>query len=83
MLESLMPFLTDPTTLLGASFLCASGVANLLVHLLPVPSDTSHGVYKVLMKLVNLLAANFGKARNVTASPTVSLSSSRGATGRG
>lgn len=64
MFDALLPFLSDPTTLLGATFLCACGFANLLVHLLPLATDTSSNLYKTLMQVVNLLAANFGKAKN-------------------
>lgn len=64
MFESLIPFLTDPTTLMGATFLCLCGTANVLVHVLPVAKEDSKGWYKMFMKTVNYIAANFGKAQN-------------------
>lgn len=59
-------FELDPGTLAGAAVLCLCGVCNLLVHLLPVPTEKSGTLYKLFMKAVNYGAANFGKAKNAS-----------------
>ncbi len=60
-----MEALLDTGTLGGSLLFAVSGFCNLLVHLLPVATEESSTLYRLLLQTINIGAGNFGKAENV------------------
>lgn len=63
--------LLDPEVLFPALTLCASGLANLLVLLLPVPKEGGSTLYRGFYTFINWVALNVGKAKNAATSTDV------------
>ena len=62
--EVLLPYVSDPTTLVGAIFLAVIGLFNVLKHVLPAPDEDSSAWYKGLIRVIDFCATNFLKAKN-------------------
>ena len=62
--EVLLPYVSDPATLVGAIFLAVIGIFNVLKHVLPAPTEASSSWYKRLIRVIDFCATNFLKARN-------------------
>lgn len=54
----------DPEVLIPAIGVFLSGLANLILLFLPVPSDNAGSFYKGIYTLINWVALNVGKTRN-------------------
>ena len=64
----------NPEVLFPALTLCASGLANLLVLLLPLPKEGGSILYRAFHTFINRVALNVGKAKNAVTSTDVASS---------
>lgn len=64
----------NPEVLFPALTLCASGLANLLVLLLPLPKEGGSTLYRAFHTFINWVALNVGKAKNAVTSTDVASS---------
>ena len=64
----------NPEVLFPALTLCASGLANLLVLLLPLPKGGGSILYRAFHTFINWVALNVGKAKNAVTSTDVASS---------
>lgn len=64
----------NPEVLFPALTLCASGLANLLVPLLPLPEEGGNIPYRAFHTFINWMALNMGETRNAATSTDVARS---------